>query len=103
MLTNSATGLRRRSFREERERVSLRLPGVSNREWDRPEATASRSLAKAVDEIITHPTPATSPTSAEFLRPQPLGQPPVRSSEQEKLNVAPPHKTFGNSDMIQLF
>ena len=55
-----------------------------------PEAIG-KPLAKTVDEIINHPTPASRPASSEFHRPQPLGQ-PVRFSKQEKLKVDPPHK-----------
>lgn len=62
-----------------------------------------KPLAKTV-EIIICPTPASSPASSEFHRPQPLGQPPVSFSKQEKLKVDLPHtEKFGNSYIIQLF
>lgn len=50
-----------------------------------------KPLAKAMDEIIINPTPASCPASSEFHRPQVLSQPPVMFSKQKK-KVKDSHK-----------
>lgn len=64
----------------------FRLSCVSNRDGAWPE-TMGRPFAKTLDEIIINHTPASRLASSEFYKPQPLGQPPVKSSKQKKLKV----------------
>lgn len=64
----------------------FRLSRVSNRDGAWPE-TMGKPFAKTLDEIIINHTPASRRASSEFYKPQPLGQPPVKSSKQKKLKV----------------
>lgn len=65
---------------------------------------AMANLLPRLDVIIISPTPASSPASSEFHRLQPLIQPPVRFSKQEKLKVGlSPQKSLGILTLYNYF
>lgn len=77
-----------RPFRKETPSLSSQVSQIGSGKG--PEAMG-KPLAKPLDEIINS-TPASSSASLEFHRLQPLDQPPVRFSKQEKIKWILPTK-----------